>query len=157
MRDIHDSPSWLKAFSESGDARAIQLQLSTDGVNPFSSNKVSYSMWPIMLSNLNLPRSVRSYFGNIMLVGVIPAQDGGGEPRKLDPYLEIVVDELLSLTGKTFYDAYKRESFEFKCSLLNFVLDYPGCAKIFNAAGPTALQACMWCDLRGKLYYIIIT
>jgi len=153
MKDVHDSPSWLYAFSENGisgsDPRAILLQLSTDGVNPFSSNKVLYSMWPIMISNINLPRYIRSFFGNIMLAGIIPAQRGGGEPKNLDPYLEIVVDELLSLCGIHIYDAFNKESFSFKAALLNYVLDYPGCAKTFNAAGPTALQACMWCELRG--------
>ncbi|KAK3735529.1 hypothetical protein QZH41_010032 [Actinostola sp. cb2023] len=153
MKDVHDSPSWEHAYSDSGfsggDPRALLLQFSSDGVNPFSSNKVSYSMWPIMITNLNLPRHIRSFFGNLMLVSIIPAQCGGSEPKSLDPYLEIVVDELLSLTGITFYDALKKESFIFKATFLNYVLDYPGCAKVFNSAGPTALQACMWCDLRG--------
>lgn len=155
MKYVHDSPSWKNAFSETGfacgDPRGILLQLSTDGVNPFSSNKVAYSMWPISLSNLNLPRRLRSVFGNLMLVGIVPAQPDGGEPKSLDPYLEIVVDELLSLTDMKLYDAFKKETFLFKATILNYELDYPGCTKIFAAAGPTALQACLWCDLRGML------
>ena len=76
MRDIHDSPSWKDAFSEegfcNGDLRGMLLQLSTDGVNPFSSNKVNYSMWPIMLTVLNLPRNVHNLFKNILLAGIVP-------------------------------------------------------------------------------------
>ena len=116
------------------------LQLSTDGVNPFSCNKVAYSMWPIMLSMLNLPRNVRSLFGNIILA----------EPKNIDPYLEVVVDEILDLSGVTFFDAFKGAPFTFKVSLLNYVLDYPGLGKVFTAAGPTALQGCMWCEIRGN-------
>ena len=48
MYDVHDSPLWKKAFTEDGfskgDPRGILLQLCTDGVNPFSSNKVNYSV-----------------------------------------------------------------------------------------------------------------
>ena len=62
MHDIHDSSSWKKAFSEggfsNGDPQGMLLQLSKDGVNPFSNNKVNYSMWLITISVLNLPRSV---------------------------------------------------------------------------------------------------
>ena len=156
MRDIHDSPAWKQAFSESGfsdgDPRGMLLQLSTDGVNPFSCNKVCYSMWPIMLSMLNLPRSVRNLFGNVMLAGIIPAQANDQEPKHLDPYLEVVVDEILDLSGATFFDEFRRTSFAFKVSLLNYVLDYPGLGKVFTAAGAAALQGCMWCEIRGKLH-----
>ena len=154
MRDIHDSPSWKQAFSEggfcNGHLQAMMLQLSTDGVNPFSGNKVNYSMWPIMLTMLNLPRNVCSLFENIMLVGVVPAQTDSQEPKHLDPYLEIVVDEILELSGSTFCDASRNDSFTFRVALMNYVLDYPGLGKVFTAAGQTALQGCMWCELRGK-------
>ena len=154
MRDIHDSPSWKQAFSEegfcNGDLRGMLLQLSTDGVNPFSSNKVNYSMWPIMLTALNLPRNVRNLFENIMLAGIVPAQTEGQEPKHLDPYLEIVVDEVLELSGATFFDAFRNASFTFKVALMSYVLDYPGLGKVFTAAGQTALQGCMWCEIRGK-------
>ena len=151
MYDIHDSPAWKDTFALD-DPRALMLQLSTDGVNPFSCNKVSYSMWPIMLCMLNLPRCVRNLFSSLMLAGVIPAQQGGGEPKSIDPYLEIVVDELLELSGIDFYDGHLKEPFKFKVRLMNYVLDYPGLTKIFSAVGVTALQACMWCDLRGNSY-----
>lgn len=54
MYDIHDSPSWKDAYSATGqfrgDKRGIGFALCTDGVNPFSSNKVTYSMWPIVVN-----------------------------------------------------------------------------------------------------------
>lgn len=59
MKDLHDSPAWKKAFSHhgifGGDPRGIAFSLCTDGLNPYSQNRVSYSMWPIELTILNLP------------------------------------------------------------------------------------------------------
>lgn len=48
-------------------------------------------MWPIMLSLLNLPAHLRNIRGSILLAGIIPGKD---EPKNLDPYIEILVDEI---------------------------------------------------------------
>jgi len=61
----------------------------------------------------------------MLLVGIIPG-NGGREPKSVDPYLEIVVDELLTLSGSQFYDAFRNAPFTFKVQILNYVLDYPG-------------------------------
>ena len=62
--DIHQSTAWNDAYKVGGffggDKRGISLALCTDGVNPFAHSKVTYSMWPIMLTLLNLPRSMRN-------------------------------------------------------------------------------------------------
>ena len=71
--------------------------------NPFQKDHVTYSMWPIVLTVLNLPSDVRHLFSNFMLVGIIP---GPSEPASLNPYLEILVDERISLTNMKVYDAY---------------------------------------------------
>ena len=72
---------WKAAYAPDGlfqgDPRGLSVQLSTDGVNPFSANKICYSMWPIMLSVLNWPKVCRHLFENVMLVGVIPANRKG--------------------------------------------------------------------------------
>ena len=100
MYDIHDSPTWHAAYAEDGpfkgDPRGISLQFSTDGVNPFSVNKISYFMWPIMVTVLNLPKTCRNNFENVMLAGIIPANIKE-EPESVDPYVEVLVDELLGL------------------------------------------------------------
>lgn len=117
MTDVCDSPCWRAAYAEEGffqgDPRGLSVQLSTDGVNPFSANKITYSMWPIMLSVLNWPKTHRNRFENIMLVGIIPA-NGKEEPKSVDPYVEVLVDEVMELSGTTFYDGFKRESFTFR-------------------------------------------
>ena len=153
MFNVHDSPSWSKAYSLEGvfhgDSRGVSLALCTDGVNPFSHQRVTYSMWPIMLTNLNLPRNVRSKFSNILLVGIIPG-NGTKEPRRLSPYLEVVVDELLALTDFRIYDAYSGALFKLKVELLMYTLDYPGINKVFSCSGAGAYSECVWCEIKGK-------
>lgn len=96
--DIHQSEAWREAYSGSGifkgDPQGVSLALCTDGVNPFAHNRVTYSMWPVMLTLLNLPRNLRNRFASILLVGIIPA-NGTKEPQNLNPYLDVLVDELL--------------------------------------------------------------
>ena len=84
--DIHQSVAWRKAYSREGifkeDPRGVLLALCTDGVNPFAHNKVSYLMWPIMLTLLNLPRNLRNKYASIMLVGIVPS-NRAQEPHSL--------------------------------------------------------------------------
>ena len=147
MRDIHDAPQFSDAYgikrAFKGDPRGMSLQFSTDGMNPFSHG--TYSMWPLTLTMLNLPKSVRHLLSNIMLVCVIPGSSAGN--IKLDAYLEVLVDELIDLSGVEMFDGFKKEMFEFK---VNHVLDYPGLNKLFAASGANALRRCMWCDVTGK-------
>lgn len=157
MSDIHDSSSWKSAYSNDGifkgDPRGLSVAFCTDGVNPFSHNRVAYSMWPIMLTLLNLPRKMRNTFGNILLLGIIPG-NGSQEPKNLDPYLEVFIDELLLLSGSTVFDAYQGAPFQLKVEILLYVLDYPGLGKILNMSGSGAYKGCMWCDIKGTYIYI---
>ena len=140
MTDVCDSPCRKAAYAEGGffqgDTRGFSVHLSTDGVNPFSANKITYSMWPIMLSVLNWPKTHRNRFENIMLVGIIPA-NGKEEPKSVDPYIEVLVDEVMELCGTTFYFFifFQRESFTFRVPFHNYVLDYPGLNKVFCSTG----------------------
>ena len=66
-----------------------------------------------------------------MLAGIIP---GKSEPQNLDPYIEILVDELCSLNGLEFFDGY-HEKFLLNVDILLHVLDYPGQNKVFHCHG----------------------
>lgn len=46
-----------------GDGRGLSLTLCTDGTNPYSKEKNAHSMWPIMVSFLNLPSNLRHIAG----------------------------------------------------------------------------------------------
>ena len=160
MNDIQDSPSWSRAYSLqgvfSGDSRGLSLALCTDGVNPINHNKVSHSMWPIMLTNLNLPRKIRNRFGNILLVVIVPANKSK-EPHNLNPYLDILVDELLEITGSTVFDAYRNAPFTLKVELLLYILDYPGIlCKLFGIVGSGAYNGCAWCHIQGEPIVFVI-
>ena len=130
------SEAWISVYSEGGrfkgDLRGISLSLCTDGMNPFSKENITYSMWPITVNVLNLPFYIRNRHGSMMLTGIIP---GKSEPRDLDPYFEILVDELLSLQGSECYDAFKDEHFKMKVDIFMNVLDYPGQNKLFHCVG----------------------
>ena len=150
--DIHSSSTWKLAYSSDGqftnDSRGISFAFNTDGVNPYSHNKVCYSMWPIILTILNLPRRIRHTFDNVWLVGTVSG-NGTKEPNNLDPYLSILVDEMLELTNKKIFDAYQQATFTLKIDILLYVLDYPGISKVFNTKGSNAYQGCTWCELEG--------
>lgn len=155
MYDIHDSPVWKSAYSNhgifKGDPRGRSIAFCTDGVNPFSHNRVTYSMWPIMLTLLNLPREVRNKFGSILLLGIIPG-NRSLEPKSLDPYLEVCIDELLQLSdNKVLFDAYQGAPFKVKVEILLYVLDHPGLGKILKMSGSGAYKGCLWCDIKGML------
>ena len=59
-------------------------------------------MWPIILTVLNLPPHVRN-FGSMLLSGIIP---GRAEPKNFDPYLDVLVDEIIEINGAQFFDSY---------------------------------------------------
>jgi hypothetical protein len=152
LSDIHSSPAWAATYSKDGifkgDARGISFGLCTDGVNPFSHLRTSYSMIPIVMSLLNLPRNVRHSFGNVLLVGIVPG-NGRQEAKNIQPYLKILVDELMSLCKASVYDAYQKATFQLKVHIFLHILDYPGIAKVFNIHGAGAYKGCAWCDIRG--------
>ena len=136
MCDIHDSPAWSEWYGENGcykeDPRAITFSICLDGLNPFKKENSSYSMCPILLSPLNFPPHIRKLSGAFFLAGIIP---GPNEPRNTDPYLEIVVDEVLSLCNSDVYDGYRKEIFKLQVNIKLHTLDYPGQNKVFHCQG----------------------
>ena len=53
---------------------AVFLQSSLDGMNPFNKNKTWYSMWPITIAMLNLPKQIMYLFGRMFLVCIVPSK-----------------------------------------------------------------------------------
>lgn len=158
-QEMYDSGMWKNAFSAneifSGDLEhGVGLSLCTDGVNPFSHQRVAYSMWPIVMTILNLPRKIRNKFGNILLLGIVPGS-GRKEPASLDPYLEVVVDELLQLSCSLMYDQCLGAPLHVKVKLILYTLDYPGVCKVFNVNGANAYKGCMWCDITGESFVFL--
>ena len=76
----------------SGD-RAIVLGLSADGLNPFANEKNVYPMWPILL---NLPKSNAEE-------AKFHAVNRNNFRSDFDPYVDIIVDEILNLNSVRVY------------------------------------------------------
>ena len=89
-------------------------------------------MCPMMLIPLNFPHNVRKPAASIMLTAIIP---GPGEAKNLDPYVDVLVDELLELNNIRMYDAFHDEYFSLKVSITLNILDYPGQNKLFHCQG----------------------
>ena len=88
-----------------------------------------------------------------MLVGIVPG-NGTKEPKSLDPYLEIVVDELLALSDRVVYDAYLKAPFQLKVNILFYTLDYPGIGKVFGTMGSGSYQGCV--GVSWKVRFLVI-
>ena len=133
---IHESPAWSEWYSSNGffggDNRAIALGLCADGLNPFAKEKNSYSMWPLFLFVLNLPAQIWKKPSSMLLTGIVP---GPGEPKNLDPYVDIIVDEIMHLNSLILYDAYHEERFKLKANVVLQVFDYPGQNKMLKCVG----------------------
>ena len=104
-----------------------------------------------MLTVLNLPRDRRNLFENILILGIIPTNEKH-EPKTLDPYLKVIVDEILHLQGKEIYDAYQEKMLSLKIDITLNILDYVGIGKVFKVSGSGAYKGCVWCDITGKKY-----
>ena len=99
VSSIHESKGWKIWYSSegvfNGDHRGLAFAFCTDGLNPYAHEKTTYSMWPIFPHPLNLPHHMRMKVGSMLLTGIIP---GPKEPNDLDPYMDIVVDDIMDLS-----------------------------------------------------------
>lgn len=130
---IHNSKAWKDLYAISGtfhgECRSLAFALCLDGVNPFAKEKVSYSMCPMLLVPLNLSKITSQ---SIMLTGIIP---GPSEVKNTDPYVDVLIDEMLQINNTEVYDAYRNEFFTLEVTILLNILDYPGHNKVFHCQG----------------------
>ena len=97
-----------------------------------------------MLTLFNLPRRLWNLCTNILLVGIVPRNEGK-EEKPLYPFLEVLVDKLLQISSSTLYDAYEGAPFQAKVSILLHVLDYPDIGKVMGVVGSGGIQGCAFC------------
>ena len=108
------------------------MTLCLDGTNPYSKERSSYSMCPILISFLNLPAALRRSAGFLQLIGIIP---GRKEPKNTDPYIQVLIDELQEFNGTKIFDAHQQNWFHAQAEVLLHVMDYPGQNKVFHSHG----------------------
>ncbi|CCX14492.1 Similar to transposase domain-containing protein [Coprinopsis cinerea okayama7 len=75
------------------DLTDMGFTLSTDGVKVFKTRS-QFNIWPVMLTNLNLPPSIRSLKRNQILCGFIP---GPKNPKDIHAFLASLVTEFKDL------------------------------------------------------------
>ena len=154
LSDILDTDHWKKEwFGANGEFNSdtgCVLNFCTDGVNPFKTMHLTYSMWPLMVSILNFPVSFRKSVGGILVLGIIPG-NGRKEAYHLDPYIGIVVEELLVLAEcHIYYPSYMSAPIQIQAKLLQYVLDFPGISKLLQLPSTGAIKGCPWCGIVGK-------
>ena len=134
--DIHHSEAWKSLYSSTGiftgDSRSLSFAVCLDGLNPFSREKNSYSTCPIILTILNLPPYVRRQAGSMMLTGLIP---GPREPKNTNPYVDVLVDDIMHLNTLTIHDGYKQDTFSLKANIVLNIFDYVGQNKVLQCQG----------------------
>lgn len=96
------------------------LQGSIDPFNPFEEGNSVYSMTPIIIQYLTLPKTERYKNRNMDLVGVIP---GPRMPYSFQPFLDVLVDELMELSSRGIEIPAIGNV---RAMLLSFSCDYPG-------------------------------
>ena len=92
MKHIKDT--WPKKLKD--EVQSLRLNIAMDSVNPYSLQNTSYSIWPIVVINKNIPPWFSMNNEHIMLVLTFP---GRRQVKNMDVYLQPLVDEL-----KEFWD-----------------------------------------------------
>ena len=98
MRVLVDMPAWQPIeqtwpeFRE--DPHHLRLGLASDGVNPFGHRSTSWSTWPVVVVNYNIPPWESTKKGNIFLSLLVP---GKHKVKNMDVYLAPLIEELQEL------------------------------------------------------------
>jgi hypothetical protein len=141
------------------DPRNLRLSLATDGFNPFGNMSTQYSMWPVLVTPLNLPPWEVVNPANCFMTLLIPGPSSPG--KDFDLFLEPLIEELLALwSGVSTYDAITGKKFDLRAAVLWCVHDYPALSTM-SGRTTKGYYACIHCDkdplsraLRGKIGYI---
>ncbi|XP_076084502.1 uncharacterized protein LOC143055256 [Mytilus galloprovincialis] len=135
-------------FKDQQQQNCVPLALFADGVNPNKNQTVQKSIWPLIITWITLPQEMRYILGPMMLAGIVPGY-GRKEPKSLDPYINVLVDELLSNIECNLYDAYTDAPVNVKIALLQYLCDIPAFSKLLHCSGQAAIRACFFCKDTG--------
>lgn len=119
----------------------------TDGVQIFS-NRVQFSVWPLVLVNLSLPSEIRYLEESILVIGIIPGPDG---PVNLNSFLYPLYEEFKTLaTGvENVFNGLTKEVFIMRAWICLVCADQKGREKIMGTSGVPAYAYCPYCHAHG--------
>ena len=134
------------------DPREVALGLATDRVQLFVNTQ--HVIWPLILTNFNIPPAERYRQENQMIAGLIP---GPNEPRDLNSFMLPIVEELqaLSAHGVKTWDGYRQENFTLRAHLIMLQGNSPALAKMVNHSGHSSFYFCLYCAQVG-LWHLAI-
>ena len=147
LSDVYDGEVW-KNFKWKDGSRFFELErryglmLNVDWFQPFK-RRSDYSVGVIYFVVMNLPRSQRFKFENVILGGIIPSLES--EP-KLHTFLDPCVDELNELwKGVPMSTSLTPVSLGIVAALLCVASDIPASRKVCGFVGHSANRACSKC------------
>ena len=148
LTDIYSGQLW-KDFLKYNDEdflnapRNYGMMLNFDFFQPMKHRK-DYSVGVLYLVLLNLPRSERFKWENVIVVGIIPAM--GHEPKHLNEFLKPAVDELKALwKGVRLQSSLSTIPLVFRAALLCTSSDIPASRKLCGFKGHSAQLGCSRC------------
>ena len=106
------------------DSRNLRLALATDGFNPFGNMSMQYSMWPVLVTPLNLPPWECVNPANCFMCLLILGPKSLG--KDFDLFLEPLIVDLLELwKGVSTFDACIGRKFHLRAAVLWCIHDFP--------------------------------
>jgi hypothetical protein len=129
---VPDSKAWKHVdvmYLEFGSSeRNIRLGMALDGANPFSTQSLSHSTWPVVLLNYNLPPWLVTKRFFLKLVLLIPGKESVTSDN-IDVYMALLIEELQELWGGVdvvdVSDEHGNRSFNLKVILMWCIHDCP--------------------------------
>ena len=147
LADVYDGDVWknFKWKDESSffnSERRYGLMMNVDWFQPFK-RRSDYSVGVIYFVIMNLPRSERFKFENVLLGGIIPSLDS--EP-KLYTFVDTCVNELNGLwKGIRLKTSLSTVPLRVVAALLCVAADIPATRKVCGFVGHSASRACSKC------------
>lgn len=154
--DLLETNIWNSWVTDHNADCKVVVAFNTDGVNPFHSQGIQYSCWPLLLTIMNLPKKVRNKSNALVLVTVVPSKDsrlGKGTEPNLKIYTRLLTDELLKLVDFQLYSAYSKSPISVKLELLMYMMDFQGYCKFFSMSGAQAYLNCFICNMKSTKAY----
>jgi len=133
------------------DDRDLHITISTDGFQTFKrAHHGSFSCWPIIGINQNLPPEIRIHIENLIPLGLMP---GPSQPKDMDSFLVPLHDDAWRLArGIEAYDCETNSKFKLHAYVLTASADMQAAKHLSGMKGPNALSPCRICKLRGVYY-----
>lgn len=129
----------------SAECRNVRLGICADGFNPHGPGARSYSCWPVIVTPYNLPPWLCMNDPYMFLTLFIPGRSSPG--KNIDVYLRPLMDELKLLwdSGVQTWDAFKKQNFNMRASVMWTVNDFPayGMLSGWSTHGKLACPYCM--------------